>query len=69
MIRTVIIPETSSVQISLSFPDNYIGEEVEVIAFAKHEGLTSVPDKNVAFTVLHVDAAGYRFNREEAHER
>jgi hypothetical protein len=30
---------------------------------------TGKPKKNIKFTVLHVDGASYKFNRDEANER
>lgn len=37
MIRTIVIPDTETV--SFTIPKNYIGKELEIIAFAKKEGL------------------------------
>lgn len=69
MIRTVIT--TNNNTLTFSIPDSYIGKEVEVIAFAKDEGVEEsiVSKKKVTFTVLHTDLKKYKFNRDEANER
>jgi hypothetical protein len=59
----------------LSVPEGYVGKEVEVIAFAKEEGLestasTSKQDEAPVFTILHVSSdIKYHFDRDEANER
>jgi hypothetical protein len=69
MIRTLVTPLKNS--ISFNIPEDYIGKQIEVIAFAKDEGIeTEHPlNKKVSFTVLKTDFKGYKFNREEANER
>jgi hypothetical protein len=69
MIRTVITPENST--ISLSIPEDYVGKQIEIIAFAKDEEISKHGNgaKQLSFTVLHVDNKGYKFNRDEANER
>lgn len=69
MIRTVITSNNST--LTLTIPDKYIGRELEVIAFAKDEGIEEsiVSKKKVLFTVLHTDIKNYKFNRDEANER
>jgi len=69
MIRTVVKPHTNT--LTFSIPDIYVGKELEVIAFAKDEGLHEVikAKKKVSFTVLHADIENYKFNRDEANER
>ena len=71
MIRTFVTPNADTVNVSLSIPKDYIGRELEVIAFATDEGVQSNEQakKKVSFTVLHVDTKGYKFNRDEANER
>ena len=39
MIRTFVIPTQSNYKVTLDFPEDYVGEEIEIIAFKKHEGL------------------------------
>jgi len=69
MIRTVIIPDSST--ISISVPDDYIGKVLEVIAFTKEEGLYkgAHTQKKTSFTILHTNLKDFKFNRDEANER
>ena len=69
MIRTVLIPDSDTV--SISVPKDYIGKVLEVIAFTKDEALNkdTTAKKAATFTVLHTDVKDYRFNRDEANER
>jgi hypothetical protein len=69
MIHTIVIPDTQTA--SFNVPEEYIGKELEVIAFAKNEGLQNKgPDKKkVSFSALSIDTKGFRFNRNEANER
>ncbi len=71
MIRTFVTPNTDTINLSLSIPKNYIGKEVEVIAFTKDEGMQPKLQikKVVSFTALSVDTKNYKFNRNEANER
>jgi hypothetical protein len=39
MIRTFITPTQSKCNVALVFPEEYLGEELEVIVFRKKEGL------------------------------
>jgi hypothetical protein len=39
MIRTFIIPTQSNYNVSFNFPDDYLGQELELIVFKKQEGL------------------------------
>ena len=69
MIRTIITPNKQTV--SFDIPMHYIGKQIEVIAFAKDEGIAKeqIAGKKVSFTVLHVNTKDYKFNRDEANER
>ena len=69
MVRTILIPDTQTV--SFNVPEEYIGKEVEVIAFAKNEGeqKKEFSKKIVSFDAVSIDTKGYTFNREEANER
>ena len=69
MVHTVIIP--SQELISFSIPKDYIGKEIEIIAFARGEGMHAEksPEKKARFTVFHVDNPNYKFDRDEANER
>jgi hypothetical protein len=39
MIRTFITPTQSNYSVTLEFPEDYLGQELEVIVFKKQEGL------------------------------
>ena len=41
MIRTFITPTQSNYNVTLVFPEDYLGEELEVIVFKKQEGLVT----------------------------
>ena len=69
MIRTIITPNKQT--ISFDIPEDYVGKQIEVIAFAKDEGLAveKAAKKKVTFTALSIDTRGFKFNRDEANER
>jgi len=69
MIRTIIIAECQT--ISIDIPKDYIGKQIEVIAFAKDEEmeLESTGRKKVSFDAITIDTLGYKFSRDEANER
>ena len=69
MIRTIIIPNIQTV--TFNIPEDYIGKEVEVIAFTKNEGIDTKESigKQVSFNALSIDTKNYKFNRNEANER
>ena len=69
MVRTTIIPDSKTV--SISVPEDYIGKVLEIIAFAKDEGLNVEGNtkKVTSFTVLHTNIKDFKFSREEANER
>lgn len=71
MIRTTVIPDKRTVTISFSVPQNYVGKEMDVIAFTKKEGLEEkdMDQKKVSFSAISIDTRGYKFNRDEANER
>jgi len=72
MIRTIIIPSTTNYKITLDFPVDYIGEEVEIIAFKKQEGLqekTNLSKKFSSFDKIKIDTTDFNFNRDDANER
>ncbi|WOK07309.1 hypothetical protein [Imperialibacter roseus] len=69
MVRTSLIPKKQ--QVSIEVPADYVGTEVEVIAFRKNEGVErekTIP-KKVSFSAISIDTAGFRFDRNEANER
>jgi hypothetical protein len=45
MIRTFITPTQSNYNVALEIPEDYLGEELELIVFKKQEGL--VPEKKL----------------------
>lgn len=69
MIRTIVTPLNET--ISFDIPKEYLGKEIEVIAFAKDEGISKKQPlpKNVSFTALSIDTRNYKFDRDEANER
>jgi len=69
MIRTIIKAEKRILEISL--PLEFIGKEIEVIAFLLEEAtLTSIPaSSQKTFSAIRLDTRGFKFNREEANER
>lgn len=70
MVRTTIIPSNETVHFNV--PKEYIGKEVEVIAFAKNEGewlQQGNGKKTVSFNAITIDTKGSQFNRDEANER
>ncbi len=68
MIRETIIPEKNEIKISL--PDNFVGKQVELIAFINEEIEINRKKKSKRpFTVMNVKVKNYKFNREEANER
>lgn len=71
MFRTTVVPDKKVYQLELSLPEHYVGKELEVIVFAKNEGVAekSQPYKKVSFTVLKTNGKPFKFNREEANER
>ena len=41
MIRTFITPTQSNYNVALEFPEDYLGQELELIVFKKQEGLVA----------------------------
>lgn len=69
MIRTIITPLNET--ISFDIPKNYVGKQIEVIAFVKDEIIDkeqNIP-KKVSFSALSLDTRNYKFNRNQANER
>ena len=68
MVRTLITPEDRNILIRV--PEDYIGKQVEVIAFTLEENSNKAQvKKQASFTALKLNTIGYKFNREEANER
>ena len=68
MIRTVFVPETEN--FIFSVPKEYIGKQIEVIAFAVDETKHNLHAKEITFTDfdLHLPK-DWKFDREEANAR
>lgn len=70
MIRTIVTPITQTVFFEI--PKDYVGKEIEVIAFAKSEGFESYKKnekKFVSFDAIKIDTTNFKFDRDEANER
>ncbi len=68
MVRTLITPEERNILIRV--PEDYIGKQVEVIAFTLEENnKMEQVKKQASFTALKLNTIGYKFNREEANDR
>ena len=69
MIHTIITPLKQT--ISFNIPVEYVGKEIEVIAFAKGEGKGGErpAQKKATFDALSIDTRGHKFNRDEANGR
>lgn len=48
MIHTTIIPNTRTYTLALDLPQEYLGEEIEVIIFKKQEGFIKPKKKSMA---------------------
>lgn len=69
MIRTIVTAQGN--ELTLTLPDDFLGKEIEVIAFVIDEAIQK-SEKEVSFTVLNVtneQKFNYRFNRDRANER
>jgi hypothetical protein len=64
-----VIPDTQTVFFDV--PQEYIGKEIEVIAFSKNDYLNTTPQspKKVSFDALALNTLGFKFDRNEANER
>ncbi len=69
MIRTILTPEKQ--RLTLELPEDFLGKQIEVIAFIVEEAIVK-STKKVGFTILDVaeeHKKNYTFNRDEANER
>lgn len=71
MIHTKIIPNDTLINLTLQVPIEYLGKEVDIIAFLQNEGIqmNEVFKKTVSFSALTIDTRGFKFSRDEANER
>ena len=70
MIRTIITSNTQTVYFNI--PKDYVGKELEVIAFTKEEGIEEekpLGKKFASFDAIKIDTTNFKFNRDEANER
>jgi len=69
MIRTIIKAKKNYLTIQL--PNEYVGKQLEVIAFMLEEETEKnySKKKEVSFDAVSVDTRGFKFNRDEANER
>lgn len=65
-IREIVVPENNKIE--LTIPDNFIGEEIEVLAI-KINKEANLFKKDKSFDAIKLDLSGFKFNREEANER
>jgi len=64
-IREIIVPENNKIE--LIIPDNFIGAEIEVLAFKIGKGTSDLKDLNSkSFDAIKLDLSEFKFNREEA---
>ncbi|MFO0322310.1 MAG: hypothetical protein ACK504_07780 [Bacteroidota bacterium] len=72
MIRTFVIPNQSHFNVALNLPEDYVGQEVEIIAFKKQEVFPekiNAPKKFVSFDAIKIDTSNFKFDRDQANER
>ena len=70
MIRTTVRPNDQIV--SFNIPKDYVGKEIEIIAFTKEEAIITedkTGKKKVTFDAGLIDTKGFNFDRDEANER
>ena len=73
MYRQIIVPNER--QFTITFPANFVGKEVELIAFTLKETELVTDKEQLTKEALHfwdshsVDMSNFKFDREEANER
>lgn len=69
MIRTIITADRN--KLILLLPDDFLGKQIEVIAFVIEEAKSKAADlkKTKTFSAIQLDTRGFKFNRDEANER
>lgn len=69
MIRTIIKATKNTIRLTL--PNNFVGKQVEVIAFTIDEPIkhSKKPAAKEVFKALKLDTRGYKFDRDEANSR
>lgn len=69
MIREIVVP-TNTKQ-TIEFPEEFIGKQVEIIAFTIEEKTIGEPETEKAFDFWKshsIDMGNFKFNRDEANE-
>lgn len=69
MIRTIITADRN--KLILLLPDDFLGKQIEVIAFVIEEAKSKAAElkKTKTFSAIQLDTRGFKFNRDEANER
>jgi len=67
MIRTIITADGND--LTLKLPDNFLGKEVEIIAFVIEDTQMETTNSLKEFSVIELDTRNFKFDREEANER
>jgi len=69
MIRTIVTVDNNN--LTLVLPDDYLGKQIEVIAFVIDEAKEKVENsgRSKTFNAIRLDTRGFKFNREEANAR
>ena len=69
MIRTIITADRN--RLILLLHDDFLGKQVEVIAFVIDEAVNKAATfkKSKTFSAIQLDTRGFKFNRDEANER
>jgi hypothetical protein len=68
MVRTILTAEKQT--LSFLVPANYIGKQVEVIAFTIDEPIKDTKErKKRIFTTIKSNVTDFKFNRDELNER
>lgn len=73
MYRQIVIPQNT--QLLLQLPSEFVGKQVEVIAFPLSElqdtlnQQTSVEEAEKFYRSINIDMSKFKFDREKSHER
>lgn len=67
MFRTILTITQKNLTIDL--PENFVGKQVEILAFVIDKASTDSNPSRKTFFPLQLDTLNYKFNREEANER
>ncbi|MET4081820.1 hypothetical protein ABIB40_001771 [Pedobacter sp. UYP30] len=70
MYHEIIIP--SATKQTIQFPEEFVGRQIEIIAFPVEEKIREVINRNNAldfWKANSIDMSNFKFNRSEANER